>query len=142
MRCSSGTYVRAIARDLGAALGVGGHLSALRRTAVGAFAIDTARTLDDLADACFFLLQNYDEEMFVNIGTGEDLTIKALAEMIKEIVGFEGELKWNTEKPDGTPRKLMDVSRLHNLGWKHRIELRDGITSVYAEFAKSELAKA
>ena len=98
--------------------------------------------VDDLADACFFLLQNYDEEMFVNIGTGEDLTIKALAEMIKEIVGFEGELKWNTEKPDGTPRKLMDVSRLHNLGWKHRIELRDGITSVYAEFAKSELAKA
>ena len=98
--------------------------------------------VDDLADACFFLLQNYDEEMFVNIGTGEDLTIKALAEMIKEIVGFEGELKWNTEKPDGTPRKLMDVSRLHNLGWKHRIELREGITSVYAEFAKSELAKA
>jgi GDP-L-fucose synthase len=98
--------------------------------------------VDDLADACFFLLQNYDDEMFVNIGTGEDLTIKALAEMIKEIVGFEGELKWNTEKPDGTPRKLMDVSRLHKLGWKHRIALREGITSVYAEFAKSELAKA
>jgi GDP-L-fucose synthase len=98
--------------------------------------------VDDLADACFFLLGNYDEEMFVNIGTGEDLTIKALAEMIKDIVGYTGELKWNTEKPDGTPRKLMDVSRLHNLGWKHRIGLRDGITSVYAEFAKSELAKA
>ncbi|HNK86515.1 MAG TPA: GDP-L-fucose synthase, partial [Flavobacteriales bacterium] len=73
--------------------------------------------VDDLADACFFLLQNYDEELFVNIGTGEDLTIKALAEMIKEIVGYSGELKWNTEKPDGTPRKLMDVSRLHKLGW-------------------------
>ncbi len=98
--------------------------------------------VDDLADACFFLLQNYDEEMFVNIGTGVDLTIKELAEMIKEIVGYTGELKWNTEKPDGTPRKLMDVSRLHNLGWKHRIGLREGITSVYAEFAKSELAKA
>jgi len=98
--------------------------------------------VDDLADACFFLLQNYDEEMFVNIGTGEDLTIKALAEMIKDIVGFEGELKWNTEKPDGTPRKLMDVSRLHNLGWKHRIGLREGISAVYAEFAQSELAKA
>jgi GDP-L-fucose synthase len=92
--------------------------------------------VDDLADACFFLLQNYDEEMFVNIGTGEDLTIKALAEMIKDIVGYTGELKWNTEKPDGTPRKLMDVSRLHNLGWKHRIGLREGITAVYAEFAK------
>jgi GDP-L-fucose synthase len=98
--------------------------------------------VDDLADACFFLLQNYDEELFVNIGTGEDLTIKALAEMIKDIVGYTGELKWNTEKPDGTPRKLMDVGRLHKLGWKHRIGLRDGITSVYAEFAKSEMAKA
>ncbi len=98
--------------------------------------------VDDLADACFFLLQNYNDEMFVNIGTGEDLTIKALAEMIKDIVGFTGELKWNTEKPDGTPRKLMDVSRLHNMGWKHRIGLREGISSVYAEFSKSELAKA
>ncbi len=98
--------------------------------------------VDDLADACFFLLKNYDEEMFVNIGTGEDLTIKALAEMIKEIVGYTGELKWNTEKPDGTPRKLMDVGRLHKMGWKHRIGLREGITSVYAEFAKSELARS
>ncbi len=98
--------------------------------------------VDDLADACFFLLQNYNEELFVNIGTGEDLSIKELAEMIKEIVGFQGELSWNTEKPDGTPRKLMDVSRLHNMGWKHRIGLREGITSVYAEFAKSELATA
>ncbi|MBK9627562.1 MAG: GDP-L-fucose synthase [Flavobacteriales bacterium] len=96
--------------------------------------------VDDLADACFHLLQNYDEELFVNIGTGEDLTIKELAELIKDVVGFSGELKWNTSKPDGTPRKLMDVSRLHNMGWKHRIDLREGITSVYAEFAKSELA--
>ncbi len=96
--------------------------------------------VDDLADACFFLLRNYDEEMFVNIGTGEDLTIKELAELIKDIVGFQGELRWNTEKPDGTPRKLMDVSRLHNMGWKHQIGLREGITSVYQEFAKSELA--
>ncbi len=98
--------------------------------------------VDDLADACFFLLQNYDEELFVNIGTGEDLTIKALAEMIKDIVGYTGELNWNTDKPDGTPRKLMDVGRLHKLGWNHRIGLREGITSVYAEFAKTELAKA
>jgi len=98
--------------------------------------------VEDLADACFFLLQNYDEEMFVNIGTGVDLTIKELAEMIRDIVGYTGQLKWNAEKPDGTPRKLMDVSRLHNLGWKHRIGLREGITAVYAEFAKSEMAKA
>ena len=97
--------------------------------------------VDDLADACFFLLQNYHDELFVNIGTGEDLTIKALAEMIKEIVGFEGELKWDSTKPDGTPRKLMDVSRLHALGWKHKIELRDGIAGVYELFKKYEGAK-
>ncbi|MEO8589934.1 MAG: GDP-L-fucose synthase [Flavobacteriales bacterium] len=98
--------------------------------------------VDDLADACYFLMENYDDELFVNIGTGVDLTIKELAEMIKDIVGFTGELKWNTEKPDGTPRKLMDVSRLHNMGWKHRIELREGISAVYAEFAKSGMASA
>ncbi len=98
--------------------------------------------VDDLADACYFLLGNYNEELFLNIGTGEDLTIKELAELIKDIVGFQGELKWNTDKPDGTPRKLMDVGRLHGLGWKHRIGLREGITAVYAEFAKSELARA
>ena len=97
--------------------------------------------VDDLADACFHLMQHYDEEMFVNIGTGEDLTIKELAELIQDVVGYTGVIKWNTEKPDGTPRKLMDVSRLHDMGWKHRIGLREGITSVYAEFAKSELAK-
>jgi GDP-L-fucose synthase len=98
--------------------------------------------VDDLADASFFLLQNYDEELFVNIGTGEDLTIKELASMIKDIVGYSGELKWNTEKPDGTPRKLMDVSRLHDMGWKHRIGLHEGITNVYAEFVKSGSARA
>ncbi len=97
--------------------------------------------VDDLADACFFLLQNYHDELFLNIGTGTDLTIKALAEMIKEIVGFEGELKWDSSKPDGTPRKLMDVSRLHGLGWKHSIDLRDGITQVYELFKKYEGAK-
>jgi GDP-L-fucose synthase len=97
--------------------------------------------VDDLADACMFLMNNYDEELFVNIGTGEDLTIKELAVMIKDIVGYTGELRWNTDKPDGTPRKLMDVSRLHKLGWKHRIGLREGIAAVYAEFASSELAR-
>jgi GDP-L-fucose synthase len=90
--------------------------------------------VNDLADACVFLMKNYNEKLFVNIGTGVDLSIKALAEMVKDITGFSGELIWNTSKPDGTPRKLMDVSRLHNLGWKHRIELREGITSVYEEY--------
>lgn len=97
--------------------------------------------VDDLADACYFLLQHYHEELFVNIGTGSDLTIKALAELIQELVGFQGELKWDRSKPDGTPRKLMDVSRLHDLGWKHRIELRDGITQVYEAFKQFEGAK-
>mgnify|MGYP001297408454 CR=1 FL=1 len=97
--------------------------------------------VDDLADACFFLLQNYHDELFLNIGTGEDLTIKALAEMIKEIVGYRGELKWDSSKPDGTPRKLMDVSRLHALGWRHKIDLRDGISQVYGMYKKYEGAK-
>jgi GDP-L-fucose synthase len=97
--------------------------------------------VDDLADACFFLLQNYHDELFVNIGTGTDLTIKALAEMIRDIVGFQGELKWDSSKPDGTPRKLMDVGRLHGLGWKHKIELRDGISQVYEAYKKYEGAK-
>ncbi|MBS1568879.1 MAG: GDP-L-fucose synthase [Bacteroidetes bacterium] len=97
--------------------------------------------VDDLADACVHLLKNYHDELFVNIGTGEDLTIKALAEMIQEIVGFKGQLVWDSTKPDGTPRKLMDVGRLHAMGWKHKIELRDGIAQVYEAFKKYEGAK-
>lgn len=89
---------------------------------------------DDLAEACLFLMRNYHEKGFVNIGTGEDIPIKDLALLIKRIVGFEGELTFDTSKPDGTPRKLMDVSRLHALGWKHRIDLETGIASVYQQF--------
>ena len=89
---------------------------------------------DDLAEACVFLMENYNDKLFVNIGTGEDLTIRALAELIQATVGYEGDLRWNTDKPDGTPRKLMDVSRLHNMGWKHRIELADGLTKTYQDF--------
>jgi GDP-L-fucose synthase len=87
--------------------------------------------VDDLAEACFFLMQNYDEGEFLNIGTGEDVTIKELALLVREIVGYEGEIYFNTSKPDGTPRKLMDVGRLHQLGWKHKISLQEGIKSVY-----------
>lgn len=94
---------------------------------------------DDLADACFFLMENYNDELFVNIGTGEDVTIREAAELIKDIVGFEGELRWNTEKPDGTPRKLMDVSRLHKMGWKHRTELRHGLEMTYQDFLANEV---
>jgi len=88
---------------------------------------------DDLADACFYLMQNYNEAGLVNIGVGEDITIKDLALLVKKIVGFEGELKFDSSKPDGTPRKLMDVSKLHSFGWKHTINLEEGITGVYSE---------
>lgn len=89
---------------------------------------------DDLADACFFLMQHYNEPGFVNIGTGEDISIKELAEMIKDIVGFEGEIIWDRSKPDGTPRKLMDMSRLNNLGWMPTIELKEGVATVYENY--------
>ena len=92
--------------------------------------------VDDLADACYFLMQHYNEKEFVNVGTGTDLSIKALAEMVKDIVGFEGELVWNTSKPDGTPRKLMNVDKIESLGWKHQIDLRSGIEKVYSEFVQ------
>jgi GDP-L-fucose synthase len=93
--------------------------------------------VDDLAEACIFLMNNYDESIFLNVGTGVDLSIKELALLIKEIVGFKGELRFDSSKPDGTPRKLMDVSRLHDLGWSHKIELKDGIKSVYEQVKES-----
>ena len=97
--------------------------------------------VDDLAEGCMHLMLHYNEKLFVNIGTGEDLSIKALAEMVKEIIGFEGDIRWNTEKPDGTPRKLMDVSRIHASGWKHRISLHEGISAVYEDFKTKELTE-
>ena len=89
---------------------------------------------DDLADACYYLMQNYNESNLINVGTGEDLTIKNLALLIKEIIGFEGELVFDSSKPDGTPRKLMDVSKLHKKGWKHKVNLEDGIALAYQDF--------
>lgn len=89
---------------------------------------------DDLADACYYLMQNYNEPHLINVGTGEDLTIKDLALLIKDIIGFEGELVFDSTKPDGTPRKLMDVSKLHSKGWKHKIELKEGIALAYQDF--------
>ena len=93
--------------------------------------------VDDMADGCVFLMENYDGEEHVNIGTGKELTIKELAEMIKEVVGFKGKLKFNTDKPDGTPRKLLDVSKLEGLGWKYKVELKDGIKSSYEWFKEN-----
>jgi GDP-L-fucose synthase len=93
--------------------------------------------VDDLADACFFLLENYDSPEIVNIGCGEDVSIRELAETVCEVLGFEGSLVFDTSKPDGTPRKLMHVGRLLDLGWKPRIALKDGIRDAYDWFLKS-----
>ena len=95
--------------------------------------------VEDLAAACFFLLQNYNEKEPVNIGCGEDISIKDLALMIKKVVGFKGKLTFDTSKPDGTPRKLLSVDKLHNLGWKHQIELEEGIKSVYKDVLNKQL---
>ncbi|WP_293299276.1 GDP-L-fucose synthase [Pedobacter sp. UBA4863] len=89
---------------------------------------------DDLADACYYLMENYNEPHLINIGTGEDLTIKDLALAVKKTIGFEGNLVFDTSKPDGTPRKLMDVSKLHNLGWKHQVELEEGLKLAYQDY--------
>ena len=94
---------------------------------------------DDLAKACYFLMKKYNEAGLVNIGTGEDISIKELAYLIKGIVGYEGQLEFDTSKPDGTPRKLMDVSKLTSLGWKAKIGLREGIEKVYKEYKNKQV---
>jgi GDP-L-fucose synthase len=93
--------------------------------------------VDDLAGACVFLMQNYNERLFINVGTGEEVSIKDLAMLVKEVTGFAGELKFDTSKPDGTPRKLMDSSRLHDLGWKSSITLKEGLKKAYEFFKES-----
>ncbi|MED9903153.1 MAG: GDP-L-fucose synthase [Lachnospiraceae bacterium] len=93
--------------------------------------------VDDMADACVFLLEHYDGEQHVNIGTGKEVTIKALAEMVKAVTGYEGEIRFNSDMPDGTPRKLTDVSKLHGLGWRHKTELSEGIALAYRWFCEN-----
>ncbi|WP_149243701.1 GDP-L-fucose synthase [Dyadobacter sp. 32] len=93
---------------------------------------------DDLAAACLFLMETYNGRELVNIGTGEDLSIKELTELVAKTTGYEGEIHWDTTKPDGTPRKLMDVSKLHGLGWKHSIALPEGISLAYQDFLKNQ----
>lgn len=90
--------------------------------------------VDDMADACVFLLENYSGEQHVNIGTGKEVSIKQLAELVKEAVGYEGDIVWNTQMPDGTPRKLTDVTKLHEMGWTHSIELEEGVKLAYEWF--------
>ena len=93
--------------------------------------------VDDMADACVFLMENYEGEQHVNIGTGEEVSIRELAETIKKVVGFEGELVFNTDMPDGTPRKLTTVDKLHGLGWKHKVSLNEGIKLAYNWFLEN-----
>lgn len=95
--------------------------------------------VDDLADACLFLMDNYSGDETVNVGTGKELTIKELTELTAKVIGFEGEIKWDTEKPDGTPRKMLDVSKLKNLGWKYKVELEDGIRMAYEDFLNNPM---
>jgi GDP-L-fucose synthase len=94
---------------------------------------------DDLADACIYLMQTYNEKSLVNVGTGEDLSIADLALMVKEITGYDGSIEFDTSKPDGTPRKLMDVSKLHSFGWHHQTNLRDGLKLAYEDFLKNSV---
>ncbi len=93
--------------------------------------------VDDMADACVFLLENYDGEQHVNIGTGKEVTIKELAETVQRAVGFEGTIIWNKDMPDGTPRKLTNVDRLHGLGWQHKVDLEEGVTLAYQWFREN-----
>ena len=94
--------------------------------------------VEDMADATVFLMNNYDAEQFVNVGVGEDVSIKELAEIVKETVGFEGVLKFDSSKPDGTPRKLLDVSKLNEAGWRAKINLVDGVKTTYQWFLENE----
>ncbi len=93
--------------------------------------------VDDLADACEFLMNNYEGSEIVNIGTGVDVTIKELAELMKEVTGFSGGFEWDASKPDGTPQKLLDVSKLHGLGWKHKVDLKEGVERIYGWFREN-----
>lgn len=93
--------------------------------------------VDDMADACVFLLENYSGEQHVNIGTGKEVSIKELAETVKKTVGYEGEIVWNSDMPDGTPRKLTDVTKLHGLGWTHKVDLEEGVKLAYDWFAEN-----
>jgi GDP-L-fucose synthase len=98
--------------------------------------------VDDLADACLFLMENYDEPSTINVGSGEDLTIRELAKLVRDIVYPEAEIVFDSSMPDGTPRKLLDVTRLHALGWRHRTSLREGIASAYQWFCEQQLTAA
>jgi len=95
--------------------------------------------VDDLADACVYLMNCYSGNETVNVGTGEEISIKHLTEIVAEVVGYNGEIKWDTTKPDGTPRKLLDVTKLKNLGWQHKVGIKEGIKLSYRDFLESPM---
>jgi GDP-L-fucose synthase len=97
--------------------------------------------VDDLADACVYLMNHYEESEIVNIGVGKDISISELADLIKDIVGFKGVIQYDRSKPDGTPRKLLDVSKLYALGWQPKIPLREGIESTYRWYVENRSDK-
>lgn len=94
--------------------------------------------VDDLADACLFLMQHYNERQFINVGTGEEVSIAQLAKAVKEVTGFKGDIHYNLEMPDGTPRKLMDSTRLHKMGWKHKVPLKVGLLKAYSSYIQGQ----
>jgi GDP-L-fucose synthase len=94
--------------------------------------------VDDLADACYLLMQDYNEKQFVNVGCGEDISIKDLTELVKKVVGYAGEIRFDSTKPDGTPRKLMDATKLRSMGWKPKVGLEEGIQLAYQDFLKGQ----
>ena len=97
--------------------------------------------VDDLADGCFFLMENYNEPGFINVGSGEEISIKELVFLLADVVGYQGKIEFDVSKPDGTPRKLMDSSKIHSLGWKHRTSLRDGLKSAYGWYVSELIEK-
>ena len=93
--------------------------------------------VDDLAEGCFFLLQNYEDALFMNVGSGEEISIRELVRYLAEVIGYQGKIEFDSTKPDGTPRKIMDSSRIHKMGWRHKIKLKEGLTLTYEWFLKN-----
>ena len=105
-----------------------------QRTDCEAFATPALLAVDDLADACVFALKNYSDDRFLNVGTGRDVTIADFSKLVADVVGYAGRLEFDSSRPDGTPQKLLDVSRMSALGWQPKVSLRDGLAAAYADF--------
>ena len=136
------TMTEAAAKHVGKALAQRGKGIGLRlgvRTAGCSGMAYRLEYVDDLADACVYLMNTYSGNETVNLGTGKELTIAALAELVKKVIGYQGEVRYDATKPDGTPRKLLDVSKLEGLGWHYKTELEEGIRRTYADFLQNDM---